>query len=258
MIYGYLGHHKSASSWMSRQIIKSATEKMGLNYEHYPNPKAFDNNLEHHVIKNKVNFFAYVNANIEFIGDITKKENFKGFHIIRDPRDICISAYFSHLYSHPVNTKYTSGIAALKQKLESVSLEEGLFLEMEFLGHIFTHMINWEYNHPNVLEIKFEELVQAPYNSILKIFNFLGLIDEDNHSPGNKISPYDLLKIIYDKRFEKMSQGRNIGDEDQKSHYRKGIAGDWQNYFNKRHKDFFKSRYKELLLKLGYENDSNW
>ena len=258
MIYGYFGHHKSASSWMSRKIIKAATEKMGLNYVHYSNPKAFDNNLEHDIVINNVDFFAYVNANSEFIGDIIKKKNFKGFHIIRDPRDICISAYFSHLYSHSVKTKYTSHIAELRQKLESVSLEEGLFLELEFLEHIFTHMINWDYNLPNVLEIKFEELIQAPQDTILKIFDFLGLIDEDKNSLGNKINPCDLLTIINYNRFEKMSQGRKRGDEDQKSHYRKGIAGDWQNYFNKEHKDFFKLRYTELLLKLGYENDSNW
>ncbi|MFH0882570.1 MAG: sulfotransferase domain-containing protein [bacterium] len=40
--------------------------------------------------------------------------------------------------------------------------------------------------------------------------------------------------------------------------FRKGIVGDWQNYWNEEHKAIFKEKVGDVLIRLGYENDSNW
>ncbi|HVS27088.1 MAG TPA: hypothetical protein VHE58_07310 [Burkholderiales bacterium] len=42
------------------------------------------------------------------------------------------------------------------------------------------------------------------------------------------------------------------------AHERKGVAGDWQNYFSKRVKEAFKNRYGGLLVATGYERDLDW
>jgi hypothetical protein len=59
-------------------------------------------------------------------------------------------------------------------------------------------------------------------------------------------------------RFERLTHGRERGQENVKSHERKGIAGDWRNYFDDQVKDVFKARYGDLLIATGYERDSEW
>ncbi|MCP4213181.1 MAG: sulfotransferase domain-containing protein [bacterium] len=248
-LFGYFGHHKSASSWISRQIIKPAAEAMDMNYIHYSNPAAFERDIKKHLQDHQVEFFAYVNADSRDVGDVI--HSIKGFHVVRDPRDICISAYFSHRYSHSTTVKYSDHIAQLREKLAGVSIDEGLMLEMDFLAHVYGHMEKWDYSLPNILELKFENLANAPYRVLLEVFDFLGLI------PG-RISGPRFLEIIYEKRFDKMSGGRQIGEENAQSHYRKGIVGDWKNYFKEQHRTVFKERFNPLLVKLGYETDDRW
>ena len=67
-----------------------------------------------------------------------------------------------------------------------------------------------------------------------------------------------LLGIVHDHRFESQTAGRAAGDEDVKSHYRKGTAGDWRNHFTPEHVAAFKQRHNELLIRLGYETGSDW
>lgn len=60
--------------------------------------------------------------------------------------------------------------------------------------------------------------------------------------------------MLYDRnRFEKYSGGRKKGLENPNSHYRKGIAGDWINYFDDTTISHFKQVTKDLLEVLGYQ-----
>jgi hypothetical protein len=55
--------------------------------------------------------------------------------------------------------------------------------------------------------------------------------------------------------------GRERGQENYSLNFgkhRKGIAGDWRNVFTERDKAIFKEEAGGLLIKLGYERDSNW
>ena len=64
--------------------------------------------------------------------------------------------------------------------------------------------------------------------------------------------------IMEEFAFKKLTSSCSLGQEFHRNHYRKGVKGDWKNYFEEIHKDFFKDRYGELLIKLGYEKDYNW
>ena len=52
--------------------------------------------------------------------------------------------------------------------------------------------------------------------------------------------------------------GHKPGQENTRSHYRKGVAGDWANHFTPDHCEYFKKHYNEVLLKLGYETSPDW
>jgi hypothetical protein len=47
--------------------------------------------------------------------------------------------------------------------------------------------------------------------------------------------------------------GRERGDEDPTSFFRKGVAGDWKTYFAERDERVFDEEAGELLATLGYE-----
>jgi lipopolysaccharide transport system ATP-binding protein len=65
-------------------------------------------------------------------------------------------------------------------------------------------------------------------------------------------------EIVLANRFGRLTGGRSWGNEDVSAHERKGIAGDWRNYFTGPVKQAFKARYGGLLVATGYERDLNW
>ncbi len=66
--------------------------------------------------------------------------------------------------------------------------------------------------------------------------------------------PEEELVALYDQNsFKKITGGRNQGVEDQNAHYRKGISGDWRNYFDESLITYFREVTRDLLEVLGYE-----
>ena len=51
---------------------------------------------------------------------------------------------------------------------------------------------------------------------------------------------------------------RESGVENRSSHLRKGVAGDWQNYFNAESREIFDYYAGHHLIRLGYEEDRSW
>jgi hypothetical protein len=161
-----------------------------------------------------------------------------------------------------------------------MSLEEGLFLEMAFSRTELLQLAGWDYGNPNTLELKMEELTLHPYAGFLRIFRHLGflgdteptqareqipawmfrLLNRLSHRPGLRrlrrrihASSELVLGTVYAQRFELWTGGRMRGAEDVMNHYRKGIAGDWVNYFTPDHVEEFNSQFGDLLIRLGYE-----
>jgi len=137
----------------------------------------------------------------------------------------------------------------------------------------------WPYGHPNILEVKMEALTARPYEGFVRIFEFLGLLDEgESYSARRRIGLFVremlnrvsfryrwlrwlrrpmpvtgelLLGRVWDHRFEKKARRRK-GEEDPRSHYRKGQPGDWRNHFTEEHVAAFKEKFPGLVEKLGY------
>jgi hypothetical protein len=173
--------------------------------------------------------------------------NYLGFHVIRDPRDIVVSAYFSHKKTHPMG----DWLKDHRTKLNRVSLEEGIRLEMDFRAGTFKTMHDWNYNNPRIYETRFEILTVDSLNQYSDIFRFLGFLPK-------YISNTRVQEIVHRYTFERMSKGRKQGEEDANSHFRKGIHGDWVDYIYGENKQYFKEKYGTLLIDLGYEQDLNW
>lgn len=278
-LLAFFGHHKCATRWINT-IIEQVCHDLNLKFMIVHHPGMFDNRLDLLVKEKKVDFLSYDNAKIEFVKTLDK---LLGFHVIRDPRDIVVSAYFSHLHTHSVD-RWPS-LLVHRERLQKASKEEGLFLEMEFRKAEFEDLYNWDYCQPNVLEIKMEDVIKSPYETMVNALCYLRLIDDTRSfkqsflyilasaidrlrikSKGliplsiskNKIPVDVLLGCIYHNRFSQKAGDRKKGVENVKSHYRKGVAGDWVNHFTEEHRIHFKRNYNDLLMKLGYETKPDW
>lgn len=290
MKYVYFGHHKCASTWI-REIIEQVLREAGYTYgmvldpqsphargpltnyrESFPRPK-----LGEHLQQSGFDVLSCITADRE---QARALDDVRGFHVIRDPRDIIVSGYFSHRNSHPIEG--LPHYATHREALQNVSKEEGLFLEMDFSARCLRDLGEWDYSQDHILELKMEDLTAHPYEGFLEIFDFLGLMSWDGASlmkdkvqhflrtAANRfaqrhpwfaplrrktsITGEMLLGRVYDLRFEKKAGGREVGHTDEASHYRKGVAGDWINHFSPAHVEYFNEKFGDLLQVTGYEN----
>lgn len=281
-LYGYFGHHKGATTWTA-QIIREVCDYLGLAMSVLPNERVFDKDLQSYAARNKIDFVCYVNADYDYVQAVRRP--LRGFHVVRDPRDIAVSSYFSHLYSHPTTSTWPA-LAEHRAKLQELAKDDGLRLEILSSRWEFEHLYKWDYQRPDMLELQMETLTQHPQQEYQRVFRFLGLLNDTEaglaaqsldslrlavnralqRSRGrlpvrlkaNGISPARLQTIVDANQFTKLAGGREPGQEDVKSHYRKGVAGDWRNHFNEEHIALFKENFNDLLIRLGYETDDRW
>lgn len=279
-LVAFYGHHKCATMTLNA-IIGAVCKRLGLRFSAVFDEDQFSRDLPRFVRKNSTEFLSYGNADIDFVRTLPSH---RGFHIVRDPRDIVVSAYFSHLHSH--STSKWPELQQHRDKLKKLGLADGLAEEITFRGRSFRHMSSWDYEQPDILEIRFEDFIRSNYESMIRVFTFLDLVDNDafrarhrltalyrdaaaylgrkiNWSLPARIGPTrlsvpEVLTITWRNSFQFRSKGRSAGEEDERSHYRKGKSGDWTEYFEQRHRDLFKELYPGLVPKLRYHPDDNW
>jgi hypothetical protein len=182
----------------------------------------------------------------------------KVIHIIRDGRDRTVSSMHrgwrraSQGYLHRLSTKELARGKALREGREPM----GAFTE-EWLRQAAR---NWRLLvgsavedgpallGPNYTEVRYEDLLVRPNEEVKRLLGFLG-VDTDERLVESCVSQAS---------FEKLSRGRERGQEDPSSFYRKGVAGDWKNHFSEEDRRVFKEEAGELLIRLGYEKDGGW
>ncbi len=243
-IRAFYGHHKAGTTWILH-IIRGVCDLASLKLVSHHYEQFFDGDIEAFRKTNPFDFWCYINADYTFVRYLDTR----GFHVVRDPRDMVVSGYFSHLKSHP--DEYWPRLRYYRRYLRTLSTEEGLLREMEFSSVFLSHMMSWDYHTPRILQLKFEDLIKDPFGTFVAVFRFLEIIPD-------RVSERDLSAILDSLTFEKLSGGRKAGAEDSGHHYRKGVPGDWKNHFNEKNVDYFKRLYNPLLIKLGYETCEDW
>lgn len=171
-------------------------------------------------------------------------ENWFRFIVIRDLRDTLISGYFSIKISHPPMGQ----IAEWRKILNEVDMEAGLiFLMDNWLPDSAAIQRSWL--NANEPLLRYEYLLQND----LEIFKEIFL-----KQAGLQIPFQTLEDAVISSRFENVTGGRQLGQENANAHERKGTPGDWKNHFSPKIKDAFKQRYNDLLVRSRYESDASW
>jgi len=280
-VLAYFGHHRCATTWLDG-IFGAIARELRLRYASYHASWMFADDLRAHVDRHRLDCIAYTNADYRHVAGLAP---YRGFHVIRDPRDVAVSCYFSHRYSHPLRDDWPE-LAERRARLARLSQAEGLLSEIEALDGMFACLRGWRYDDPDILELRMEALIADPYQHLLRVCRFLGVLDPARFTlarraastlakgfrtveglSGERIRiPFGpqripaerVLGIAWEHAFEHLSGGRSRGDEDPYSHFRKGTPGDWRRHFTPEHVAAWKARYPGLLADLGYEHDDRW
>ncbi|HTX33464.1 MAG TPA: sulfotransferase domain-containing protein [Bryobacteraceae bacterium] len=243
-MFGYFSHHKCGTVWVA-SIVQEVSAAAGLVIARHDNDSRFQGDILNWHKEHPFDFWCYTNADYTFVRGV----DVQGFHVVRDPRDLIISAYFSHLYSHP-----EAGWPRLRHYrrfLQTLSPEEGILREMEFSAPVMADMLVWDEHPPGIRLVRFEDLIASPAASFCEMFEDLGILPE-------RVSEWTVREIVERHSFERLSGGRKKGQEDLQHHFRKGTPGDWRNHFTRRHVAYFQNLYNVLLLRLGYETREDW
>ncbi len=178
---------------------------------------------------------------------IQKPDNYSVFFVARDPRDIITSMYYSILYSHREMGRISEMRSILKAKTKRDGLAQVVDWSRNESGGIglFAALNSWSVAEKSVSDFKifrFEDLTgkeQFDYFKMLMVYCRI------------TISDTDLQQVLSDLSFQKLS-GRNQGQENLQSHYRKGMAGDWKNHFDTFLENYFIEKSENLVEKMGY------
>ena len=90
--------------------------------------------------------------------------------------------------------------------------------------------------------IRYEDLSARPRAIMKSVFDRLDVA----------CSSSTLERIVEQTSFKKVSRGRDRGEEDRQSHFRKGVVGDWKNYFSDDDLAIFLDIAGDSLEKWGY------
>ena len=173
---------------------------------------------------------------------------YRGLHVIRDPRDIIISGCFYHQKSEEpwLHAKQAGfGGMTYQEKINSyASLDDRILFEMEHVGRqCIEEMLAWNYQDPAFFEIQYEDLI-ADENLLLfhQAYSFLGF-------PGRVIPR--LLQISY-------ARSLFSGRLQTSTHIRSGKTKQWEQHLNAAHKARFLELFGDALRRLGYEANDDW
>jgi len=92
----FFGHHKVATSWVIK-IFSDLGYLNGFRLEVANTAGEVDDAMLERLQAGKSQVLAFRNADPVLLPQLG---SFLGFHLIRDPRDLLVSSYFSHRNSH--------------------------------------------------------------------------------------------------------------------------------------------------------------
>ena len=184
--------------------------------------------------------------------DVLQNEGIRVILMLRDPRDQLVSRMF--------HVKRSTN-HAWNERMKNMDNDEALMLCIEGRDKLpsMQDMIalaqSWLAGDAETLCVRYEELLANTVPEFSKVLDYLGI--RNNRA---------LAEVIVERnRFSRLSMGKRIwqnqrkpGQEDTKSHFRKGIVGDWRNYLKPEHIERFKELCGQQLIDLGYEKDLDW
>jgi hypothetical protein len=94
---------------------------------------------------------------------------------------------------------------------------------------------------------RYEDFLKDPLHALQSVLMQLGIV----------VSLAELSNAVEANTKDKMQRSLDNAFR-HNSFIRRGVAGDWRNYFNDAHVQVFKEQAGDALIQLGYEISDNW
>lgn len=158
----------------------------------------------------------------------THRQNIKSrgervVYVIRDPRDVMVSYFF------------------YKKNLMSQNADVDLHQFIKENLPEWTDHVNTWIDHAHAV-IKYEDATENLHRCLNQLCDDLGVTID-----------YDVIEKVKDQFSFKSMSGRDRGDSDNSSFYRKGVVGDWKTYFGESDTEYFSECAGGLMRQLGYD-----
>ncbi|MDA8637669.1 sulfotransferase [Rhodospirillales bacterium] len=161
--------------------------------------------------------------------------NAKFVLMVRDIRDIIVSGHVHLKRQHgKAGEELIQGYAKRVAKIWA-----------QDVARAQTFMAN---NKERCVFVRYEDLHAQPLASMKPVIDHLGV---DSRS--------EMIEMCVEAgRFQNLSKGRERGQEDINSQFRKGIVGDWQHVLDQATRAIILEEAGETLTALGYINNDDW
>jgi hypothetical protein len=186
------------------------------------------------------------------LAQILESNHIKAIITFRDPRDQVISRVF-HIRRDTTHRWH--------QSLSAMSMDEALMVCIEGQGtlpstrSLVDVSYSWMEAASNSMCVRYEDMLQDNFAQFQNVLAFLD-IQLPNALLNDIVQRNRFARLAVGRRFWKTKRGSDSGNTD--SHFRKGMAGDWHNYFKPEHVAKFKELLGDRLIDLGYERDLHW
>jgi len=179
------------------------------------------------------------------------------FCVVRDGRDVMVSAYYHMLFHHDRNPAW-----AVERRRDELQFDDYGDVGRN-LPRFITYM--FERAGHRTFRFRWDEFVASWIDRDVAIVTYENLLKDTAGSLGAAIArvtgdapDVDRLNQIGQQfSFENQAK-RKPGEEDTTSFLRKGVAGDWRTKFTREAAEVFDAYAGHVLVALGYESDNTW
>jgi hypothetical protein len=171
------------------------------------------------------------------------------FHLIRDPRDIILSAMRHHLTAKEAwlhKPMRSFGGLTYQEKINSLPDDQSRYMfEMQNSAkRAIRDIRKWNYAMPNSIECRYEDLIgDVEMTRFTEVLLHLGIEDHELYVCRDIIRNNSLFGKVAKKR---------------QAHIHSGHAQQWKGSFNASLAAEFIERFGDVLIELGYEKDNSW
>ena len=171
---------------------------------------------------------------------------FVPYFIFRDPRDVVVSHvfYVTEMEPNHVHHAYYASLPDFDSRLE-VSILGRPDADVEFpdIAARFAPYLGW-LDQLAVMKIHFEDLVNDRAQTLnLILDHFLSRVGMSTLRASRELTLEALESSI---------------NPSKSPTFRLGKTGEWKKHFTEEHKKIFKNVASDLLIRLGYEKNSDW
>jgi len=219
-------HHKVGTVWFSN-ILRSVGREYGLRFQ----------SCLQRDLKPRTDIFVEDHSAV----DVELLRSFRGSHMIRDPRDVIVSAYFYHLKATErwlLEPRIDLEGQSYQTRLRSLDKDAGIAFEMEHRATDIRAMDRWDYSHPDFLELRYDHVLADEEDSFRRLFRHYGFSER---AVDRSVD----IAMSFSLRSDRARAN---------PHIRSGRPGEWQEHLTDEHLARFAELFDDVLVRLGFDS----